>query len=909
MATDGLLASLNLHAALDLHRAWREDPASLDPALRAFFEGFELASRWGGAAPAGDREPEIRVVALIEGYRQRGHFFTRTNPVRARRRFEPTLDLATFGLEEADLDRTFRAGTLVGLGPAPLREIVALLEETYCRSVGAQFAYIRFPDQVAWLRERMEGTRNRTPFGRAERLALLEQVAEAVFFEQFVVRSFVGQKTFSLEGCEALVPALRAAVDTGSALGVREFVLGMPHRGRLDVLAHVIGKPRQAIFAEFLGRLPVDVSHAGDVKYHRGWRSEVRLPDGREVRLALCPNPSHLEAVDPVAEGVARAAIWHRHGGDVTRVCPVLVHGDASIAGQGVVYEVLQMSGLRGFETGGTLHLVVNNQIGFTTSYTEGRSSIYCTDVAKVTLSPVFHVNADDVEAVVHTVRLAMEFRQRYHRDVFVDLLGYRRHGHNETDEPKYTQPLLYKVLATHPDVWEVYRRRVLEAEGPEVAPEIEALAARVKDRLRADLDAARADPGDTALRGTALRGTAPSPPRPTASSTTVEPDRLARVARALVSLPDGFPVFAKVRKVFEDRRRAFFDERRVDWATAELLAIGTLLDEGTPVRFTGQDVERGTFSQRHAAVFREDSEERWVPLRSLAREGSFFTLHNSPLSEFAVLGFEFGYALEQPAGLTIWEAQFGDFANGAQVVIDNFVACSRTKWDMRSGLVLLLPHGQEGQGSEHSSARPERFLQLCARGNLQVACPSTPASLFHLLRRQVRRPERVPLVALTPKSLLRLPACRSPVEDLAAGTFREVIDDPGADPAAVRDVLVCSGRIAYDLEDERARRGRGDVAVVRVEQLYPWPREELAAARRRYAALRRVAWVQEEPRNMGAASFVRERAGWRDVEVVSRPASDATATGSYEAHRREQAALLAAAFDGVVPGEDDDDR
>ncbi|MBI5211390.1 MAG: 2-oxoglutarate dehydrogenase E1 component [Elusimicrobia bacterium] len=894
-----------------LYEEFVRDEASVPEGWRRFFQGFELGRQTGRpkGAPicAGCLETEFRVVRLIEAYRQRGHRFTRLDPVRTRRPGDASLDIGNFGLTPDLLDEEFDAGQLIGLGRSTLREIRSHLEQTYCGSIGVEAHDIRFPEQADWLKARIEGTRNTTRFSRSEKLAIFEEVAAATLFERFIVRKFPGQKSFSLSGCEALIPALSSIMDRGARSGVADFQLGMAHRGRLSIMAHVLRKPLPEIFLEFLGPRAPSGPNQGDVKYHKGCEAGFELSAGRRVAVTLLPNPSHLESVAPVALGAARARLEGAAGGDAGKVLPVLIHGDAAVSCQGVVYEVAQMAGLPGFGTGGSLHLVINNQIGFTTNYVDGRSSTYCTDVAKVTVCPVFHVNADDVEAVVHVARLAVEFRQRFHKDVFVDLMGYRRHGHNETDEPKYTQPLLYKAIEAHPDVLSIYQEKLC-AEDPALKPLLEQVKKRRWEELESALEIAR---GRAGAAGGGMEPAAPgerraSSPGPGPDDFLVSPEtgvareRLDAVLEAVTSIPEGFPVYRKIGAVFEGRRRLYREKGAVDWPLAELLALGSLLAEGVSVRLTGQDVERGTFSQRHAVITREDSEERCLPLASLARGTARCQVYNSPLSEYGVLGFEFGYSLAERQGLTLWEGQFGDFVNGAQVVIDNYLCCSRSKWGLMSGLVLLLPHGYEGQGSEHSSARLERFLQLCARLNMVVAQPTTPANFFHLLRRQVGRPFRLPLVVMTPKSLLRHPACVSPVGELCAGPFQEVLDDASLDRASARKVLLCSGKVYYELDARRREIGARDVAIVRLEQLYPCPDALLSRMARQFGSGVPWTWVQEEPANMGAWGFLRDRLGDVRLAVVSRPEADAPATGYHEEHAREQAALLSRAFEDL---------
>ncbi|MFA7330777.1 MAG: 2-oxoglutarate dehydrogenase E1 component [Candidatus Delongbacteria bacterium] len=901
------------------YQQYLQDPAALPADWQRFFEGFEFARRAPEAlAAAGpdsetacsepvrrvreDFERESRVLALIEGYRQRGHLFTRTNPVRSRRRYAPDLGLATFGLGPEDLERPFHAGQSLGLGTAPLREIVAHLEETYCRSVGVEYRFIRSPRVVAWLQERMERTRNQRAWTPEERRQVYRMLTRTVLLEKLMHTRFVGQKRFSIEGVDAVIPALDAVLGLGAGLGIREFVIGMPHRGRLNVLANVLGKPLRQLFAEFQDLDYEDVDFTNDVKYHLGYSNDRQLPGGRSVHLSLAPNPSHLEAVDPVVEGIVRAKLEFRHEGDARRIAPILLHGDAAVAGQGVVAEVLQMSQLPGYHTGGTIHLVLNNQVGFTTGYLEGRSSTYCTDVAKVTLSPVFHVNGDDVEAVIHAVEVALEFRQEFGRDVFIDILGYRKHGHNEGDEPRFTQPLLYEAISRHPDALEIYRRQLVES-GAMSELEAREIERAFREEMETELAAAaglKVVPRREHLGGVwhGLRSARPEDFQQPSPETGVELDVLRETGRRLLDVPAELKVIPKARRLFEQRRALLEEGRALDWALGESLAYATLLREGHPVRLSGQDSVRGTFSHRHAALTLEDSAERLVPLARLEPGQAPFTVLNSPLNEYGVLGFDYGYSTATPAGLTLWEAQFGDFANGAQIIFDQFLSCGETKWHQHSGLVCLLPHGYEGQGHEHSSARMERFLQLCAGANLQCANVSTPANFFHLLRRQLKRPFRVPLIVFAPKSLLRLPACVSPLADFGPGTrFEEVLDDRTADPDRVTRVLLVSGKLSYELEARRTEEGRQDVAILRLEQLAPLPEARLAAALECWPKATRWLWVQEEPENMGAWSWLQRSFRLRPLELVSRRAAAAPATGVSVRHRTEQKLLVDKAF------------
>ena len=884
-----------------LYEDFLRDPASVSEDWRHFFEGFEFAredykpkSITDSAYPS-----EFKVINLINAYLQRGHLFTATNPVRTRRKYTPTLDYQNFGLTDADLNTIYQAGNDIGLGPATLREIIARMQMTYCRSIGAEYMYIRHPEVVGWLKKRMEDSRNMPEFSKEQKTHFLELISKAVLFEKFIHKKFPGQKRFSLEGAESLIPALDAITRSGASLGIKEFVIGMAHRGRLNVLANFMGKPYENLFHEFEGEEYEEEYLLGDVKYHLGFTT-ARNIDGNEIKLTLSPNPSHLEAVDPVVEGISRARIDRDYKGDYRRLAPILIHGDASIAGQGVVYEVLQMSELPGYRTGGTIHVVINNQLGFTTNYLDGRSSTYCTDVAKTTLSPVFHVNGDDVEAVVHTIQMAMEFRQKFHKDVFIDLLCYRKYGHNEGDEPRFTQPILYKIIEKHPNPLEIYRSKlvgeniVTENDGSVIEDSINAV---FEEKLQQAREMGKASIGSF-LRDTwqdiekAREGDFDQSPE-----TGVPIDDLKRIGRQISSLPQQEKLFRKLTRLQESRLDMIENTGMLDWAMGELLAYGTLLDEGIPVRLSGQDVARGTFSHRHAVLKVEDSEKEYVPLNNISEEQARMEIYNSPLSEYGVLGFEYGYALASPHTLTIWEAQFGDFGNGAQIIIDQFLSSAEDKWNVMNDLVIYLPHGYEGQGPEHSSARLERFLTLCAEDNMQVVNITTPANFFHVIRRQLKRKFRKPLIVFTPKSLLRHPECVSPVADLAEKRFSEVIDDPEALPADIKRVVFCTGKIYYELLEEKRSKGLDSTAIVRLEQIFPLPAGQINAIIEKYNQSTDWVWAQEEPVNMGAWPFLNIHFNKLNLRVVARPASGSPATGSSKFHQIRQKKIIEKAF------------
>lgn len=888
-----------------LYQSYQQDPASVDFGWQKFFEGFEMG-RSSDASSITAETPEhflkeINVLNLINGYRTRGHLFTRTNPVRERRKYFPTLELSTFGLSEADLDIVFQTGIEIGIGPARLRDIVAHMDQTYCQSIGAEYKFIRNPVKTKWFEDRMESSKNTPNFSLEEKKRILHKLNQAVVFENFLGTKYLGQKRFSLEGAETVIPALDAIIEKGAELGIQEFVIGMAHRGRLNVLANILNKTYKDIFHEFEGKsYDEEDPFGGDVKYHLGYSTDVETTNGSKVHLSLSPNPSHLEAVDPVVEGMVRAKIDKKYNGELNKIAPILIHGDASIAGQGIVYEVIQMSKLDGYKTGGTIHLVINNQVGFTTNFKDGRSSTYCTDVAKVTLSPVFHVNGDDVEALVFAIRLAVEYRQQFHTDVFIDVLCYRRYGHNESDEPRFTQPTLYKAIEKHPNPREIYNQKLLESGDVDanLAKEMERdFRQMLQERLNEAKQETRSDVKpifEGSWKGFRF-GTAGDEFKK--AETAVSEDVLMKVGKGIVELPADKKFFKKIAKLFDDRKQMLTGTRTLDWAMGELLAYGTLLHEGHSVRVSGQDVERGTFSHRHAVIKLENSEEEYIPLSNIDSEQAPFNIYNSHLSEYGVLGFEFGYALASPNDLVIWEAQFGDFFNGAQIVVDQFISSAETKWKRSNGLVLLLPHGYEGQGPEHSSARIERFLELAADFNMQIANCTTPANFFHLLRRQLKRDFRKPLVVFTPKSLLRHPACVSSVDEFTKGAFREVISDNFADPAKVRRVVLCSGKVYYDLLEEQQNSNRRDIALIRLEQLFPLPSDQLNEIFKAYHDAERV-WVQEEPQNMGPWPYILRKMRDYNFEVISRKESSSTATGHSKQHQAQQRYIIEKAFE-----------
>jgi 2-oxoglutarate dehydrogenase E1 component len=892
----------------NLYQSYKQDADSVSAEWQRFFEGFELGTTSSnGHAPAatssGAGSKEINVLNLINGYRTRGHLFTATNPVRERRKYSPTLDIENFGLKEADLDAVFDAGSSVGLGPAKLRDIISLLKETYCRSIGAEYMYLSNPISIEWFQQRMEQSRNNPKYSWDKKRHILKKLNQAVTFEKFLGTKYVGQKRFSLEGGETLIPALDAVIEKGGELGIREFVIGMAHRGRLNVLANILKKEYDAIFSEFEGKGHEDSVFQGDVKYHMGMSSDVKTENGESIHLSLMPNPSHLEAVDPVVQGSARAKIDRKYGKDFNKLAPILIHGDAAIAGQGIVYEVIQMSLLDGYKTGGTIHIVINNQVGFTTNYLDGRSSTYCTDIAKTTRSPVFHVNGDDVEAVVFAVEMAMEFRQTFNRDVFIDLLCYRRHGHNEADEPSFTQPLLYKAIKKHPDPYKIYSKKLQET-GELTADDAKTVEKNFKAELQKELEEAKERQHLTYqpyLKGTweGIRRVTKEDFDNLSPETGVDVEKLNIILKKLHTIPENFPAHKKIFKLFGDRMK-MVEEDRLDWALGELLAYGTLLTEGKAIRLSGQDVRRGTFSHRHAVLMSTDgdAEKEFIPLNNISEDQEKFIAYNSLLSEYGVLGFEYGYSITNPNNVVIWEAQFGDFANGAQIMMDQYISSGETKWQRMSGLIQLLPHGYEGQGPEHSSARIERYLDLCARKNMQVVNCTTPANFFHAIRRQINREFRIPLIVFTPKKLLRYPRTVSKLEDFGAGTrFQEVFDDNKVDPKKVKRLLICSGKIYYDLLEEYEKQNREDIALIRLEQLYPFPVVQLRDLLARYPKNVECVWVQEEPRNMGPWNYILRVMTDVELRYIGRKPSPSPSAGFYKMHVAEHDAIIAEAF------------
>lgn len=896
----------------DLYDQYLQNPDAVEPSWRAFFQGFDFGSENSeGVYVAGNEsiyseipdhmQKEFNVIRLIDGYRSRGHLFTKTNPVRERRKYEPTLALENFGLLNEDLKTVFSAGEGLGIGPQTLEVIIDHLEKIYCSSIGVEYMYIRDPQEIKWIQSRLGINNNHPKFSAEEKTHILSKLNQAVTFENFLHTKYVGQKRFSLEGNESLIPALDALIENAAEAGVKEFVMGMAHRGRLSTLINIFGKSAKDVFSEFDGKDYEQEVFDGDVKYHLGWTSDRESKGGKKINLNIAPNPSHLETVGAIVEGIARAKQDDKYADNPSQVLPIIVHGDAAIAGQGLVYEIIQMMKLDGYKTNGTIHIVVNNQIGFTTNYLDARSSTYCTDVAKVTLSPVLHVNADDAEAVVHAMLFALDYRMTFKRDVFIDLLGYRKYGHNEGDEPRFTQPKLYKAISKHQNPRDIYAAKLIQ-DGIVDKDYVKQLEETYKASLEEELEVSRKEEKTiiTPFMEDEWAGFeyADEHKMMQQVDTTYPKEKLSKIADVISTLPKDKKFIRKIERLIESRK-TMFDEDKLDWSMAEHLAYGTLLEEGHDVRFSGQDVERGTFSHRHAVVKVEDSEEEIVLLNHISDSQGNFYIYNSLLSEYGVVGFDYGYAMASPKTLTIWEAQFGDFSNGAQIMLDQYISAAEDKWKIQNGLVMLLPHGYEGQGAEHSSARMERYLQLCANDNMYVADCTTPANMFHLLRRQVKTNFRKPLIVFTPKSLLRHPLVVSTVDEFANGSFQMLIDDATAKAEKVKTLVFVTGKFYYDLLEVRENENRDDVALVRIEQLFPLPAKEMREVLKKYSNADDIVWAQEEPRNMGAYSFLMMHfEESKTFRIASRRAYGAPAAGSATRSKRRHQEVIDYVFD-----------
>ena len=908
-----------------LYQQFLVDANSIDPDLKKFFEGFDFAIQNGNVQTssaattstsatsmntniassnsAGDINwaKEIAVYRLILGYRNKGHLIAKTNPIRERKDRHANLDLNFFGLSDADLNTNFNAGNFVGLGVTTLKNIVAHLQNAYAKNIGIEYKYISDQERVDWLTNEMEHNFS-DPINLDQKRRILEKLNQGVIFEKFLHTKYIGQKRFSLEGGESTIAALDAIINTGAENGVEEVVIGMAHRGRLNVLANIMGKTYEQIFSEFEGTAVLDQTMgSGDVKYHMGYSSEVTTSSNKNVHLKLMQNPSHLEAVDPVVLGFARAKADVLYENNFSKVLPILIHGDASVAGQGIVYEILQMCNLNGYHTGGTIHFVINNQIGFTTDFDDARSANYCTSVAAMVQAPVLHVNGDDAEAVYKAVVIATKYRQIYQSDIFVDMVCYRKHGHNEGDDPKYTQPQLYKLIDQHKNPREKYVE-FLQQNGTEDAQNLaKEMEQKFWSDLQARLDEVKQNPLPYKYQAPELAWKAMQ--KATAADfesspdTSISADKAKYIFNALMKWPEGFSPLKKVEKLIQEKIKLFETENKIDWATGELIAYASLLAEGKTVRMSGQDVKRGTFSHRHAVLFDENTNEQYCRLDNVSQNQQPFRIYNSLLSEYGVLGYEYGYALANAQALVIWEAQFGDFSNGAQTIIDQFIAAGEQKWQRQNGVVMLLPHGYEGQGPEHSSARLERYLQLCAEQNMIVTNITTAANFFHALRRQLTWNFRKPMINFSPKANLRSPWTFSDLAELTEGGFKEVIDDSYVtDPSQVKKVLFCSGKISYELAEKQKAESRNDIAIVRLEQLYPLPVNQIKALQQKYDKAVWF-WVQEEPQNMGAASFLQMNLKAIKFGVISRQSSASTATGYMKVHTKEQADILNTAF------------
>ena len=910
MDSFSFLANADVAAISDLYEAYKLDPNSVDDSWQKFFKGFDFSLTWGAekattngtitSTDASHVQKEMAVISLIKAFRSRSHLLANTNPVRSRKDRRPRLDLKDYSLSDADLETEFEAGKFLGIGKAKLSTIISTLKQIYTGHIGFEYSYIREPDVKEWLRNKIEKEALSYNFPIEEKKQILEKLNEAVVFENFLHTKFLGQKRFSLEGGETTIPALDAIINQAADLGTQEVMIGMAHRGRLNVLANIMGKSYEAIFDGFEGNVPDEVHGDGDVKYHLGYSSKYITPSQKEISLKLAPNPSHLEAVNPVVEGFCRARADAHYEGDYDKILPIIIHGDAAVAGQGIVYEVTQMAKLKGYETGGTLHFVINNQVGFTTDFEDARSSIYCTDVAKIIDAPVFHVNGDDPEAVVFVSKMAVEFRAAFNRDVFIDMVCYRRYGHNESDEPKFTQPTLYNIIGSHPNPREIYNQKLV-ARGEvdaqlaiqmdaEFKAELQARLDEVKQKIRPPYKPLKLDNRWAELRFAEGKDFDRSP------ETGISKSAIDKIAKALTKLPVGFKALKQIEKLLADRQ-SYFETGQLNWATAELLAYGSILLEDKIVRVSGQDVQRGTFSHRHAVLHEADTNESYNSLNFIDANQEKLQIYNSLLSEYGVLGFEFGYALANPDALVIWEAQFGDFANGAQTMIDQFICSNESKWQTQNGIVMLLPHGYEGQGPEHSNARPERFLQLAAENNMVICNITTPANMFHALRRQLAWDFRKPLIVMSPKSLFRHPKVVSPIESFVKGSFTEVYGDTFADPKKVKKVLLCTGKLYFELLEKQEKEARNDVAIVRIEQLHPFPTEKVNAELGKYKNAK-VFWVQEEPENMGYWSFIIREFGWKIFEgLIARKKSASPASGFLKIHNEEQANLIERAF------------
>ncbi|NLJ28252.1 MAG: 2-oxoglutarate dehydrogenase E1 component [Deltaproteobacteria bacterium] len=882
------------------YKLWKSDPKRVSREWRIFFEGFELAAFPEREAVGICHKSEVlrqaRVNELIHRYRDLGHLLACLDPLVSCPTDHPLLNLTAFNLSGEDLERSFYAENFSDSGQAPLREILQALKETYCRSIGVEYMHLQDPDERSWLQERMEPGRNRPHLEAQDKIRILNKLCQATLFEEFLHTKYVGQKRFSLEGAEVVVAMLDGLIQHASERGCREMIMGMAHRGRLNVQVNNLLKLYETIFCEFDDNYdPESLVGSGDVKYHKGFMADIQTLHGKALRILLASNPSHLEAVNPVVEGIARARQDQAGDLDGKKILPLLIHGDSAFAGQGIVAETLNLSQLEGYRTGGTVHIVINNQIGFTTLPEDARSTRYATDVAKMLMVPIFHVHGENPEAALHVVKLACDYRMEFAKDVVIDVVCYRRYGHNEGDEPYYTQPRMYDRIRERPPVYEIYAEK-LQDEKVVVKEDLEQIKSGINECLARAYDSERdktCGPPESPFyeSWSEIRGNYSHTP----VETGVKREELVSIARKMHHVPKGFSVHRKLERILDRRLEVVEKGEGIDWATAELLAFGSLLLEGTPVRLSGQDSRRGTFSQRHSVLTDMHLGEHYTPLNHLSEDQALYTVYDSMLSENAVLGFEYGYSLASPRSLVIWEAQFGDFANNAQVIIDQFISSAQYKWNRLSGLVLFLPHGFEGQGPEHSSARLERYLQLCVEDNIQVCYPTTPAQHFHMLRRQVKRDFRKPLIVMTPKSLLRHPLAVSSLEEMASGHFQEVLDD-ALEIQNPKRVIFCSGKVYYDLLERRRDLQISNIAILRIEQFYPFPEKPLEKIISRYGSAEEWCWVQEEPENMGGWSFMRHRLQDRvgkALQYIGRAAAASPATGHLVTHKLELTALL----------------
>lgn len=909
------LNTVHIQFIEDMYQQYLQNPDGIEPSWKAFFQGFDFALEQYGdvvqksqkivekitgvGTPVEDILTEFKVINMIEAYRTRGHLFTKTNPVRQRRNYTPTLDIENFGLSQKDLSKKFDCAVKIGMPEAAtLEAIIMRLQQIYCDSIGVEYIHIKNVEEREFIQKWIAQNENHPILSVEEKREVLHKLNQAIAFERFLHTKFVGQKRFSLEGGESLIPAIDQLISHSSQYGVDEVVLGMAHRGRLNVLSNIFQKSYKEIFSEFEGKEFDEDVFSGDVKYHLGVSKRITTASGEEVRINLVPNPSHLETVGALVQGICRAKI-DQYKGDFSKVLPIVIHGDAAIAGQGIVYEIAQMMTLDGYKTGGTVHIVVNNQVGFTTNYLDARSSTYCTGIAKVTDSPVMHINADDVEAVVHAIRFAAEFRAKFQKDVYIDLLGYRKYGHNEGDEPRFTQPKLYETIANHPNPRKIYKQKLLK-EGIVSEEIIAEMEEEFKLLLEENFEAAKEIERNkmSIFMEEDWQEFSKSSQGHTFEVVNTKFDlvQLKTIAKELFTLPSDKKFISKITRLFQQRLKMVEENNELDWALGEILAYATLLKEGYNVRISGEDVERGTFSHRHAVLKTEDTEEEYIYLKNIS--DSQFDIYNSHLSEYGVLGFDYGYALASPKTLTIWEAQFGDFVNGAQIIIDQYLVAAEEKWKLQNGLVMLLPHGMEGQGAEHSSARLERFLALCANENIFVANCTTPANYFHLLRRQMKFSFRKPLVVMTPKSLLRHPQVVSSIEEMANGHFQTIIDDATADAEKIEKLVLCSGKIYYELLAKKEELKDDKVALVRLEQLYPLDKDKIQNIFEKYKNKKELFWVQEEPENMGAWTYILRNLREINIQVIAPVSSGTPAPGTYKGFERNQKAVINKVFE-----------